>query len=168
MFQKNTSGPCGRSFDEIIAMADRLGSQAATFGLTDPEVLNEFCSVLGEKLTKEFIRLGVTCDLESYEHRCVRIASNFTQAFIQTEFWSACADLGPYSGPPQEIGRLGDAAQAFLDSFSNMRQVLGVFASEILDLLAWLQCTLGVRIFCKKYPHIVVAKCDPRTVPMHT
>jgi hypothetical protein len=166
MSQKNASGPCGLSFAEIIAMADRFCTQAATFGLTDPQFLNEFCMGLGDALTRELILPGMARDPEEYVHRVARVAKTFTDTFIQTEFWSDCAELGPYSGPSPEDDRLRDAVPAFFNSFCNMRELLGISASELLDLLAWIQSALVVRLFCAQNPH-TASTCDPRRVPMH-
>jgi len=167
MSQKKTSGPCGFPFAKIIAMADRFGTQAATFGLTDPQLLNEFCLGLGDALTREFALSGMARDPEEYVSRVVRVATTFSDTFIQTEFWSDCAELGPYSGPLPEEDRLCDAVQAFVDSFCGMREVLGVSASELLDLLAWIQSALSVRLFRAQCPQMA-STCDPRTVPMRS
>tara|TARA_R100000935_G_C2831155_1_gene165163 strand:- start:1288 stop:1791 length:504 start_codon:yes stop_codon:yes gene_type:complete len=167
MSQKKTSGPCGFPFVEIIDMADRFGTQAATFGLTDPQLLNEFCLGLGDALTWELPLSGMACDPEEYVFRVVRVAATFSDTFIQTKLWSDCAELGPYSGPLPEDDQLCEAVQTFFDSFCSMREVLGVSASELLDLLAWIQFALGMRLFHAQCPHMA-STCDPRTVPMHS
>tara|TARA_R110002111_G_scaffold173279_1_gene238985 strand:+ start:352 stop:855 length:504 start_codon:yes stop_codon:yes gene_type:complete len=167
MSQKKTSGPCGFSFAEIIATADRFGTQAATFGLTDPQLLNEFCLGLGDALTREFTLSGKARDPEEYVQRVARVANTFTNTFIQTEFWSDCAELGPYSGPLPEDDQLCEAVQTFFDSFCGMREVLGVSASELLDLLVWIQVALSVRLFRAQCPQMA-STCDPKTVQMHS
>tara|TARA_R110002012_G_scaffold311488_1_gene521025 strand:+ start:352 stop:855 length:504 start_codon:yes stop_codon:yes gene_type:complete len=167
MSQKKTSGPCGFSFAEIIATADRFGTQAATFGLTDPQLLNEFCLGLGDALTRELPLSGMACDPEEYVSRVVRVAATFSDTFIQTELWSDCAELGPYSGPLHEDDQLCEAVQTFFESFCGMREVLGVPASELLDLLAWIQVALSVRLFRAQCPQMA-STCDPKTVQMHS
>ncbi|MGY9039401.1 MAG: hypothetical protein ACKVLA_16440 [Rhodobacterales bacterium] len=167
MSQKKTSGPCGHSFAEIIAMADRFGAKAATFGLTDPQHLNTFFSGLGDALTSELTVSGQARDTEEYVHRATRVATELIDIFAQTELWTDCAELGPYSGPlPEEVG-LREAVQAFFHSFCSMRKVVGASASDLLDLLAWIHSILGVRSLPAQFPHLA-KKCDPATAPMQS
>lgn len=167
MSQKIALGPCGFSLAEIIAMADRFAMQAATFGFTDPHLLNEFCQGLGAALTKEFTLSGMADDPEEYTHRIVRVVPTFTDMCIQTGFWSECAKLGPYDGPLPKYDRHLDGAQTFFHSFCDMREILGVSASDLLDLLAWIQIALSVRLHYAQRPHLATS-CDPKSVPMHS
>lgn len=156
MSQKNKHGPCGYPLHEIIAMANRFGEYAATFGLTDPDDLNDFCTNLGRKLTEESHRLEIAHGLSSYEHRLKRVLKTFLKAFASSDLLPACRALGPYRGPMPDEARLTDACRTYLTSFSKIHTVLGVSVSETLDLLAWIQCVLSLRILFEQCPELIV------------
>lgn len=152
MSQTIRKGPCGYWPHDIVAMADRIGRHIADFGITDPDDVTSFLTGLGTKLTSEFIRLDVERELPLYEERLAQVALTVVTTFRSTDCWQACSGLGPYDGPALEEARCLEGGQMVLDSFDNMRRILKVSASEILDLLVWVQCALSIRNFLELCP----------------
>ncbi|MBL3705865.1 hypothetical protein GI582_24490 [Sulfitobacter sp. BDSS02] len=145
-----TTGPCGLTLPALIAQADIFARTMATFGLTGAEQMDFFCSCLGKKLTGEYLRLRVAQHLPPYDVRLKGIVEPVFDALDDARPWETCAVLGSYDGPPFEPERGRRLIEMAILGFEAIRHHLGVSDSELLDLLAWKQTVLTVRLLVEQ------------------
>jgi len=148
MFQTINTGPCGSSFSQIVAMADTLNRHAARFGLSDAEQVHRLLAIVGVKLTAVFSLPEYPACLPTYRQYVTRAKADIFEQFDIVDLLHTCADLGCHSGSPAEDVRLDDATDFFLSSFCNLRVAMNVPPTDFLDLVAWMQCVLGLRLVC--------------------
>jgi len=152
MSHQTTNGPGGVPLGEILDLADSLGRQIAALGITDPDDRKTFCVLLGEALTDEFLSTGLAEQLLPYQERLAKIAGSAIDACFTTETLPLCAALGARSGPAIEMPDVKAGTRALMVSFVMMRKLLGLPASDFLDLFVWVQTALLLSTFLDARP----------------
>lgn len=154
MSQMINTGPCGYSLPQIVAQSDTLGRQAAAFGLSDAEQVHRLLAIVGAKLTKEFSLPEFPACLPTYRQYVTRAKADILDRFDIMDLLHCCVGQGGLGKPPssgKEV-KLDDATSFFTTAFYHVWVELDVPPSDFLDLLAWIQCVLGLRRVCAEDP----------------
>lgn len=150
MFETTITGPCGYSLSQIIATADSFGAQAATFGVSDPEQVHRLLAVIGDRLVAIFSQPEYSACLPTYRHYVTRAQAEILDGYDIVEVLLACVDLdlGGDGCAPSENVRFDEATSVLLGALYKLTDFLNISPSESLEVLAWIQFVLGIRIAC--------------------
>ncbi len=156
MSNQISRGPGGMPLADILDLADTLGRQIAALGITDPQDRNTFCSSLGDKLTQMFSSMGLAEELRPYEERLADVCETAFSVYLGPDALAACSALGPWRGPAMETQCAEVSTRAIMTSLVMMRKLIGVPASEFLDLVVWVQTAMSVPAFLDAHPELAI------------